>query len=121
MLCGVQDPNGQDRAALARVLVKVSSRASRASISSTSGRPRPPNSNSGVEANQRSTFSDLGSPPVAEPSPREEDEEGVDTLIAAMSEVCFWGRARPKHTRSRLIAGVPAVDPQQPESVSCKT
>eukprot|EP00892_Ulva_mutabilis_P009310 jgi/Ulvmu1/6751/UM030_0086.1 len=80
------DPDGRDKAALARVLTKVSSRASRASISSQSGKPRPPNRNGSPEANRRESFTDIASPAAAESPPEEEEEEDVDALIAAMSE-----------------------------------
>lgn len=80
---------------LVRVLTKVSSAASRSTVSSASGRPRPPNENDSPEANTRSSFTDLGSAPTGgavvpiqeDKRSEEQEEEYVDALIAAMSEV----------------------------------
>lgn len=93
----LQDPDSKSKASLLRVLTKVSSRASRGTISSASGKPRPPNRDDSAMANKRTSFTDMASmpsmqsmPSVEQPlSPAEEEQEDdqVSALIEAMSEV----------------------------------
>ena len=89
----LQDPAGQDKATLARVLAKVSSRASHASMKSSSGVPDEAGGDDSAAANRRSTFTDLASPEAAETAPKAEEDETVEAMMATMSEVRRCGGA----------------------------
>ena len=93
----VQDPGSQSKASLLRVLTKVSSRASRGTVSSASGKPRPPNRDDSAMANKRASFTDMTSMPSMQSTPsveqplspaeEEKEEDQVSALVEAMSEV----------------------------------